>query len=59
MYFESRSTYLLNCSIAGLYGNDDFHNGLLQAFSSGRKVESLVLNLKQEVSNAQKSFTTN
>lgn len=39
-------------AVSGLYGNDDFHNGLLQAFSSGKKVESLVLNLKQEVSNA-------
>lgn len=35
--------------ITGLYGNDDFHNGLLQAFSSGKQVEGLVLSLKRQV----------
>ncbi|CAD7087480.1 unnamed protein product [Hermetia illucens] len=44
-------TITLLCCAAiglGLYGNDDFHNGLLQAFSSGRKVESLVGSLKKQ-----------
>lgn len=41
---------LFSSSSIGLYGNDDFHNGLLQAFSSGKQVESLVLNLKRQVS---------
>ncbi|XP_020715718.1 protein tweety-2 isoform X2 [Ceratitis capitata] len=41
---------LMTCAAIGLglYGNDDFHNGLLQAFSSGKQVEGLVLNLKRQ-----------
>lgn len=46
---------LFSSSTLGLYGNDDFHNGLLQAFSSGKQVEGLVLNLKRQVS-AVKAF---
>ncbi|BFG00267.1 hormone receptor 4 [Drosophila madeirensis] len=41
---------LMTCAAIGLglYGNDDFHNGLLQAFSSGKNVEGLVLTLKRQ-----------
>ncbi|XP_037900104.1 protein tweety-2-like isoform X2 [Glossina fuscipes] len=41
---------LMTCASIGLglYGNDDFHNGLLQAFSSGKQVEGLVLSLKRQ-----------
>ncbi|TDG39417.1 hypothetical protein AWZ03_014162, partial [Drosophila navojoa] len=51
---------LMTCAAIGLglYGNDDFHNGLLQAFSSGRKVESLVLNLKQETETIKRDLET-
>lgn len=44
-------TITLLCCAAiglGLYGNDDFHNGLLQAFNSGKQVETLVGNLKKQ-----------
>lgn len=34
---------------AGLYGNDDFHNGVLQAFGSGRQIKSLVFNFTNKV----------
>lgn len=33
----------------GLYGNDDFHNGLLQTFNSGREIKGLVLNFTNKV----------
>lgn len=32
----------------GLYGNDDLHNGVLQIFSSGRKIEQLILNVRNQ-----------
>lgn len=41
--------FMLLFIFPGLYGNDDFHNGLLQAFSSGKQVEGLVLSLKRQV----------
>ncbi|EDV92450.1 GH24927 [Drosophila grimshawi] len=51
---------LMTCAAIGLglYGNDDFHNGLLQAFSSGKKVENLVLNLKQETETIKRDLET-
>lgn len=45
-------TVTLLCCAAiglGLYGNDDFHNGVLQVISSGRKVEVLILNFRNQV----------
>lgn len=32
----------------GLYGNDDLHNGVLQIFGSGRKIEQLILNVRNQ-----------
>lgn len=34
----------------GLYGNDDFHNGVLQVFDSGRHVQNMVMNAQNDVS---------
>ncbi|XP_055857390.1 protein tweety-2-like isoform X1 [Episyrphus balteatus] len=42
----------------GLYGNDDFHNGLLQAFSSGKQVEGLVGNLKKQTESIKINLET-
>lgn len=35
--------------IAGLYGNDNFHNGMVQTFSAGRQIEGLVHNFTNKV----------
>nr|XP_029726071.1 protein tweety-2-like [Aedes albopictus] len=32
----------------GLYGNDDLHNGVLQIFGSGRKIEELILSVRNQ-----------
>lgn len=42
--------YLCSHVRPGLYGNDDFHNGALQAFGSGRQIKALVLNFTNKVS---------
>lgn len=34
----------------GLYGNDDFHNGVVQVFDSGRHVQNMVMNAQNDVS---------
>lgn len=47
--FKYKFIFFILYIITGLYGNDDFHNGLLQAFSSGKQVEGLVLSLKRQV----------
>lgn len=47
--FKNKFNIFILYIITGLYGNDDFHNGLLQAFSSGKQVEGLVLSLKRQV----------
>lgn len=44
----SYNSIIYNCS-PGLYGNDDFHNGVLQAFSSGRQIKTLVFNFTNRV----------
>lgn len=45
-----------NGGILGLYGNDDFHNGMQQALSSGRQIEGLVLNFTRKVSDVVRPF---
>lgn len=35
---------------AGLYGNDDYHNGLLQSFGSGRDIKRMIFNFTNKVS---------
>ncbi|XP_055389212.1 protein tweety-2-like isoform X2 [Condylostylus longicornis] len=42
----------------GLYGNDDFHNGLLQAFAAGKQVETLVGNLKVQTETIKNDLET-
>ncbi|XP_046867358.1 protein tweety-2 isoform X2 [Drosophila willistoni] len=51
---------LMTCAAIGLglYGNDDFHNGLLQAFSSGKNVEGLVLTLKRQTESIKHDLDT-
>lgn len=34
----------------GLYGNDDLHNGLLDVLTAGRKVDTLISQVKNQVS---------
>nr|NP_001245460.1 uncharacterized protein Dmel_CG3638, isoform F [Drosophila melanogaster]NP_726721.1 uncharacterized protein Dmel_CG3638, isoform B [Drosophila melanogaster]AOQ10740.1 CG3638-RB [synthetic construct]AAN09038.1 uncharacterized protein Dmel_CG3638, isoform B [Drosophila melanogaster]ABX00748.1 LD15133p [Drosophila melanogaster]AFH07175.1 uncharacterized protein Dmel_CG3638, isoform F [Drosophila melanogaster] len=51
---------LMTCAAIGLglYGNDDFHNGLLQAFGSGKSVEGLVLTLKRQTESIKHDLET-
>lgn len=35
----------------GLYGNDDFHNGILQAHGSGKQVVAMIANFTNRVCN--------
>ncbi|TMW54150.1 hypothetical protein DOY81_000734 [Sarcophaga bullata] len=42
--------YLLTRCCDRLYGNDDFHNGLLQAFSSGKQTEAIKHDLETKMS---------
>ena len=39
-----------NLSPAGLYGNDELHKGISDVFGSGRQVERLVKNVRNQVS---------
>lgn len=34
--------------IAGLYGNDDLHNGILEVLTSGRKVDNLISTIRNQ-----------
>lgn len=38
-----------NCiCIAGLYGNDDLHNGLLEVLTAGRKVDNIISSVRNQ-----------
>lgn len=50
--FSLFSSTFYVCFYIGLYGNDDFHNGMLQTVHSARQIESLVHNFTNKVNNA-------
>lgn len=37
----------------GLYGNDDFHNGILQSLGAGRQIKGMIQNFTNKVSVTQ------
>lgn len=48
--------YWIGHAISGLYGNDDFHNGMEQALTSGRQIEQLVFNFTRKVSEPNRTM---
>ncbi|XP_037921875.1 protein tweety [Hermetia illucens] len=42
----------------GLYGNDDLHNGLLEVLTSGRKVDNLVITVRNQTNMLESILTT-
>lgn len=37
------------CLFLGLYGNDDLHNGLVQVFNAGKRLNRLFINVRNQV----------
>lgn len=42
---------------AGLYGNDDLHNGLLEMLTAGRKVDNLVSSVRNQTNALEHTLT--
>lgn len=57
--FDAAATFDCNCIfnlillVLGMYGNDDFHNGMLQTCQAARQIESLVHNFTNKVNMAE------
>lgn len=57
MYPNILSQHCSAC-ISGLYGNDDLHNGLLEVLTSGRKVDNLVITVRNQTNMLESILTT-
>lgn len=47
--FPRRQFFLFVCLFLGLYGNDDLHNGLVQVFNAGKRLNRLFINVRNQV----------
>lgn len=44
---------------AGLYGNDDLHNGLLEVLTAGRKVDTIISSVRNQTHALENTLTNN
>lgn len=51
--FDCNCIFNLTLLVLGMYGNDDFHNGMLQTCQAARQIESLVHNFTNKVNMAE------
>jgi hypothetical protein len=54
---EKYSNFLPFFPFAGLYGNDDLHNGLLEVLTAGRKVDNLVSSVRNQTNALEHTLT--